>query len=559
MALRDVLIAFQISVDQKEIVDAEKSAQKLITTFRKVAEVAAVALGFKAAESIAEQADQYTELANKLRMVTKTSEEFEAAQRGVFKVAREVYEPVGEVADQFKRFSFATADLGLSTDETLDFTKRLTQAIKISGADATETNAAMRELSHGLTTNFEGSSRELRALQKNAPLLAKLVGEALGGSAKDFVEFGKQGKITSKVFVDALRSAGPELDRLFKKRVPLFAELKTNVWNDWLALIKQLNPALDRIKGTLGGVVDWIHKWVEDGSAMNSVIAGLIVGVTALAVAFAPFVAALIATVAPFALLFFLMEEIVGFMNGADSLIGRALGPEKAEAFRKAIEDIWKVVKEFFAFIVDPTSTNWQKFYENAAPWIMKIGELLQTVIQTAVAALSTAVANDSILGPLAKGMQMLVGKPGEDKGMKVHGPEIGGGDRFRQEHPFIAWAGDTMGVSNEMRQKRIDAGINPDTGMPLSVSPTFAQKNGVMNPTPEAVFSEPTLGPMANPVARGMQPPGVAPVINNNITVQGDASPAVARETADRAGKATAASLGRDRSAIGAGVGLAQ
>lgn len=558
-----MLIAFQVQVDQTQIVEAEKNAAKLIRTFKTVAEVAAVTLGFKAAEAIAEQADSYTELANKLRMVTKTSEEFEAAQRGVFKIAREVYEPVGEVADQFKRFSFATADLGLSTDETLDFTKRLTQAIKISGADATETNAAMRELSHGLTTNFEGSSRELRALQKNAPLLAKLVGEALGGSAKEFVELGKAGKITSKVFVDALRSAGPELDRLFKKRIPLFSELKTNVWNDWLALIKQLNPALDRIKGALGGVVDWIHKWVEDGSAMNSVIAGLIVGVTALAVAFAPFVAELIATVAPFALLFLLVEDFVTFMRGGKSLLGEALGPEKAEAFRTAVEDIWAVTKKFFAFIADPSSANWQGFYESAVPWIMKIGELLQSMVQGAVAALSTAVANDSILGPLAKGLQMLVGKPGESPALggadhTAHGPEIGGGDRFRQDHPFMAWAGDAMGIGDEMRQKRIDAGINPDTGMPLSVSPTFAQKNGVLNPTPEAVFSEPSLGPLASPAARGAQS-GVAPVIHNDITVQGNATSATAREIADRAGKATAASLGRDRSAIGAGVGLSQ
>ncbi len=41
------------------------------------------------------------------------------------------------------------------------------------------------------------------------------------------------------------------------------------------------------------------------------------------------------------------------------------------------------------------------------------------------------------------------------------------------------------------------------------------------------------------------------------NITVQGNATSSVARETADRAGQATAASLGRDRSAIGAGVGV--
>ncbi len=51
----------------------------------------------------------------------------------------------------------------------------------------------------------------------------------------------------------------------------------------------------------------------------------------------------------------------------------------------------------------------------------------------------------------------------------------------------------------------------------------------------------------------------GVATVINNSVVVQGNADASVTRDMVERMGSTTVQSLGRDRSAIGAGVGLRQ
>ena len=549
-----MLIAFDVSVNQTQVVEAEKNAQKLIHTFKRVAEVAAVALGVHFAEAIAEQADQYTELANKLRTVTQSNEEFEAAQRGVFRIARETYEPVNDVVDTYKRLRFATEELGLSQDDTLSFTKSLTQAIKLSGTDAVETQAAMRELTHGLTTNFEGSSRELRALQKNAPLLAKLVAESLGKTAKEFVELGKEGKITSDVFVQALLKAGPELDKLFKKRVPLFADLKTNLWNDWLSLLKQLTPALDSIKVVLGEVVEWVHRWVEDGSAMNSVIAALIVGVGTLAVAFAPFVLELIAAVAPFAALFLLVEDFVTFLRGGKSVLGDALGPEKAEKFRQGLEQAWDIAKKLFAFLQDPSQVNWETFYNTAVVWIDKLFAHISAKLAEMKAAIAEA-KDTFVFGERGSVVREFVERRrSEDV----------------QKNAAVSAALDAAATDASPTLQKVDAGIKEGAAFvgdaalrtPGALWDSFM---GLTNWTKgwagragDAVFGgTPTLPAQAVNNSYSPTVNGASPQINNTITVQGNADANTAREIASQTGRATAAALGRDRSAVGVGVGI--
>ena len=71
-----------------------------------------------------------------------------------------------------------------------------------------------------------------------------------------------------------------------------------------------------------------------------------------------------------------------------------------------------------------------------------------------------------------------------------------------------------------------------------------------------DAALPEPVWSPVGSRAAEQYGPP-LPPVINNNITVEGSATPAVAREVADRAGTASAAALGRDRAAVGATFGV--
>lgn len=528
-----MLINFDVRVDQKELIDAEKGAKRLIDTFKEVAAVASVALGFRLAGVIAEQSDIYETLANKLRVVTKTSEEFASAQRGVFDIARATFSPVEDVTGLFQRFANATHNLGSSQEEVLDFTKRVTQATKLSGATAEETHGALIQLSQGLANGFGSAGQEIRSLEEQAPMLANIIAKAAGGGEGELMKLYKQGKITSKLVFDSVRAAGPELDKLFKKRVPLFADLKTNVWNDWVLLLKQLSPMFDKIKVGLGGVVDWIHRWVEDGSAMNSVIAGLILGVTALSIAFAPFVAQLLLSIAPFALLFLMIEDFVTFMRGGKSLLGDALGPDASKRAREGIGslvDSLGVLKDFLSGKMTNEQFDAQFLKVSAA--FVKMIDFQVDYAKKKFAELGMFMADKMTFGILGT--------------KDVSGPQHMSAEereQLKKDSPIANFLSNLM-FSDEEKEGIRQRGLEREAAF-------NGAGGGVMSPDLSYMPPVPSLAPNMSSVVN--QSSASAPDQRTqtvNVTVQGSATASTARDVAN-ATMSSVADMGRDRSAI--------
>jgi hypothetical protein len=292
---------------------------------------------------------------------------------------------------------------------------------------------------------------------------------------------------------------------------------------------------------------------------MNAVISAAIIGFGALAIAMAPLIVLAAEAAAPWAALYLVIEDLVTFLRGGDSLIGRFfdqfLGEDGANKVREKIEKITSLFKTAFT---DPKSVDWnsfwQNFYESARPWIAQLGTLIK----------------ESLKGALVAGIRETLGIKKDDT---AHGPEFGASQRTAEAHPWAAALGRVLGVDKEIRQSRINAGINPDSGMPLSADPHYTPMPGIMNPTEEVPATPFAPGPLATPTF-GMRPTlgavgssytsvlpgnGASPTINNNITVQGNATAQTAREIATQAGGATASALGRDRSAIGASMGISQ
>lgn len=560
MALRDLLIRFAVDLDQKPLEKAQKNVEGLTDAFKNLATVAKTFAGLFAVKELLEFSDAATNLQNRLKAVTDTTEETAHAQKGVFAIARETFASVEDVAASYQRYKQSTDKLNLSQDETLDLTKRITQATILGGATQAESAGAMVQLGQAIARNFRGSAQEIRSIQSGAPLIAKIIAKAVGASVGDLATLAKEGKISSKIVVDAIRNAGAELDAQMAKRTKTFGNVASRFRTEGLALMLQLQPATKALTELFSRLADSFGRWVENGEAMNTVITAAIIGFGALAVAMAPLIVLAAKAAAPWVALYLVIEDLVTFLRGGDSLIGRFfdqfLGEDGANKVREKIEKITELFKTSFT---DPKSVDWtsfwQNFYESSRPWIAQLVTLIK----------------ESLKGALTAGLRGMLGiKPDET----AHGPEFGGAQRTGEAHPVLAGIGRALGFDTELRQARIDAGINPDSGLPLSADPHYTPLPGVLNPTPE-VPTTPGWAPvgtsspralfstspswMTDSIARRAQYDGAAPTINNNITVQGNATPQTAREIASQAGTATASSLGRDRSAIGASMGMSQ
>jgi tape measure domain-containing protein len=540
LALRDIFAHFGITVDQRPLVEAQKNVQSLIGQFNGLARIAAFALGALGVGKITDAADEYINLENKLKAVTTSTADFLSAQKGVEKIADDLMQPVADIADGFLRYSLATESLGASQEEVLNFTKRVTQAMILSGATSAEAHRAAVQLAQGFGKNFKAAAQDLKSVKEQAPVLARIIEKAAGGVPGSLLVMAKEGKITSKLVFDAVRADGEQLDRDFAKRQKTFENMANLLGNQWLQLIKKLKPILVPILDALESIVHWIKEWVDDGSVLNAVIAGAITAVGTLTYFFGGLALSVAATLAPFAALFLVLDELVAFIRGDESytedLLTAWLGKNQVERFRAGLNELTDLVKQFFAALgngpeAEMAAWRFERAMKNAVDRVWAYAE------EKFIAwARRTTGVNPT--GPQAKPIDPETGKPKNDS-------------------EVMAWFAEVTGFKDEIYAARRAAGIDPETGKPLGVAGGGMVGDDVaIAPTwsaePPPVYRSPYGS--ANTSGAGA---GAAPVINNTITVQGNADAPVAREIANRTGNAVAEILGRDRSAVGAGFGL--
>lgn len=584
MALRDLFVKFSVDIDQQPLVDAQRNVNSLVIRFAQLQRIAGFAMAALGARTIIDSADAVINLENRLRSVTNSVQEFESAQRGVVDVARATFSPIEDVAALFQRYTQVTNKLGLAQAEVLTFTQNLTMATKLSGATASETRGALIQLAQGIGTNFKASGQEIRSIQEQAPELAKIIAKAAGGSTDDLMAMAKAGKITSRLVVDAVTNAGPELTRAWAKRTKSFEDISNRFTVEWQMLVKQLLPTIAKIIDKLGDLVQWTQEWVEKGEAMNTMIAAGIIVVGALSVAFSALALKILLVTAPFIALYYVVEDFVTFMRGGDSyttdFFNKIFGEGGADKAREDIGKVWDVVKKFFAFISDPNSETWKAFHDGAIVWITKVGEFLKAALRAALIGLSEQISSDSTLGPLAWAIRKLAPKTKEETAAEQQEATLAQGKEEYENELKIRDAKEHYEKSNMRVAMRKAAGLParepswwdkltgsgdvaateesaPGKGaqpLPSPALPAWDPMKGSLLPEPN-VSATVTTAPWRPSGSRNEQ----HPEITNNITVQGNATPEVARMIARETGKATAVSMGRGMDAIGASVGVPQ
>jgi tape measure domain-containing protein len=561
VALRDILVHFGIEVDQSKLQDAQRNVNALVVSLNQLQRIAGFAVAALGVGSIIEASDAYTNLANRLRAVTDSTHEFITAENGVFDIARKTFTEVDGVAAVFQRFSLVTEHLGKSQAEVLDFTQQITMAMRLGGSTAQEAKAALIQFGQGLGNDFKSGGQELNSIIEQAPELAKILAKAAGGTLPQLKKLAKEGKLSADVIFKAMAEAQPEIEKRFAERARTFEDLRVAFGIEWLKFMKDLEGPKKRILELLLKLATATREWVESGEAMNSFIAAAIVGVGTLSVVMGTLLLKVALVTAGFTLLFLAVEDFVAFLRGDGSVLGDwldSLDSVDAKTAREAIKLLWEDIKKVAKWIADPANWNWEALGAGLARVVLKFGDTIKNMLRDVMLAMSDLLAKDPAFGPVVWALKKMAPDQQGDRGGPV-GPQrtVAGSpqDRaqFEKDNPVTSWFAKMITPQSilddiDRRTRERTAAMNGEEypGMQL---PTFPTGMGPIKPE---------LSPGAVRGFRGLVP-SPAPTINNNITVQGNATPSTAREVAAKAGTATAASLGRDRSATGAAFGVGQ
>jgi len=217
--------------DTKELVTSLKSAQSMSVKFGQDAKKAfdpvgksldylkqqalalgAVWVGTQGIGAVIKIADQYSLLDSKLKLVSKSSQDFGAIYSELFKISQNTGSSFATNAGAYSNLALVLRDTGITSKETLGIIDMMTKSLVVAGAGAQESSSFMLQFKQAL-----GSGRlageEFNAMMESNSYFGGLLAKTLGVNVGELKNLASEGKITT----DVLRKAFPEMAAQIEK------------------------------------------------------------------------------------------------------------------------------------------------------------------------------------------------------------------------------------------------------------------------------------------------------------------------------------------------------
>lgn len=157
-------------------------------------------------------ADAVTVLNNQLKLATGSTKAAGEAFEALYDIAQRSRVSFAELGGTYAAIARAGSQLGVSQNRLLTVTEAIGNAMTISGGSAASMQAALVQLSQGLSS---GTLRgeELNSVMEQTPRLAKAIADGLGVPIGKLRELGAAGEITAEQVIKALESQSAALSK----------------------------------------------------------------------------------------------------------------------------------------------------------------------------------------------------------------------------------------------------------------------------------------------------------------------------------------------------------
>ncbi len=144
--------------------------------------------------SVIRQADAYGQMADRMRMATGSTEEYNEVQQHLLRTAQETYRPLAEAQELYIRTADVMRSLGYDTQQTLDITDSFSFLLVTNAASADKASSALGAYSKALQTGKVEADGWV-SIQDAMPTIVNAIASATGKSAEEIRKLGVQGKL----------------------------------------------------------------------------------------------------------------------------------------------------------------------------------------------------------------------------------------------------------------------------------------------------------------------------------------------------------------------------
>ncbi|MFW1996911.1 tape measure protein [Acinetobacter guillouiae] len=160
--------------------------------------------------------DDWTNLNNRLRLVTSSQKALNVAMQDTFDIAQRSGAAWGGTATIYQKIQYNSEKLGLSQEKVAKITESISKSISNSGSSAQAASAALYQLGQ----SFDKSSLngdEFVSMSENAGYLMEVFAKGLGVTRAELKEMSSQGLLTTDKMVQAIEKMSGSIEQDFGK------------------------------------------------------------------------------------------------------------------------------------------------------------------------------------------------------------------------------------------------------------------------------------------------------------------------------------------------------
>jgi len=273
MAVTDLLM-IGLGIDTRRLRDGERALGRLQQAGNRaegaMGRMASMLASAFAVHKIIEYADSYTNLQNRLKLVTDSTEALAQATQNVIDIAQNSRQALGATGDLYFKISQNADKLGLSVSDTSRVTETFSKTLALSGASTQGAEAAILQFSQALASGVIRGD-EFNSVAENAPAAMDAFSRALGVSKGELRKLAAEGALTSDVLIQALKEQSAEVDAAYAKTESTISQAFVGLKNSTTVFIGQLNESTEASKSFVSAL-EGITAWVDSGSPLEFIV-----------------------------------------------------------------------------------------------------------------------------------------------------------------------------------------------------------------------------------------------------------------------------------------------
>lgn len=172
---------------------------------------------------ISQHTDSWQKLTNQIKVVTSSEQEMYKTRQILINQSRQLRTDVNATTKLYTRLKLQADRLGATDQELMDFTEAVGKSLAIMGANGSESNAVMLQLSQAMGTAAVNGD-EFRTVAENDARLIKAVADELGITTGEVKKLTSEGQLMTDKFFRAVLSQLPTLRAEFKKTDVTFSQ-----------------------------------------------------------------------------------------------------------------------------------------------------------------------------------------------------------------------------------------------------------------------------------------------------------------------------------------------